>query len=175
MLAFLNHFQTDFLVIEDSNHICCFWIFYKLRIIFWSFSSMVINCVLDDPWRMSWMVLDLRTTAQPCQLTQNLPTLSSLPKKSVNFFLFSHFICKRSPIPTASRDYFGKPDPIFFHFLSLILLWQSQSFLKKIFWWNTSEQAGLARWYFSAIVWNWRSLDVCFVHLGSSEIFLQFF
>ena len=77
------------------------------------------------------MVLDLRTTAQPCQLTQNLPTLSSLPKKSVNFFLFPHFICKRSPIPTASRDYFANPDPIFFHFLSLILLWQSQFFFKK--------------------------------------------
>ena len=77
------------------------------------------------------MVLDLRTTAQPCQLTQNLPTLSSLPKKSVNFSLFPHFLCKRSPIPTACRDYFARPDPNSFSFLSLNLLFNKVIFFSK--------------------------------------------
>ena len=72
-------------------------------------------------------------TYPPCLVCQ---------KKSVNFFLFPHFLFKRSPIPTASRDYFANPDPNFFHFLSLILLWQSQFFLKK----NILMKYEWARW-----------------------------
>ena len=104
-------------------------------------------------------------TYPPCLVCQ---------KKSVNFFLFPHFICKKSH-PHSQSWLLCKSWSDFFHFLSLILLWQSQFFSKKLFSWNTSGQAGLAQWYFFGIVWNWRSLDVCFVHLGSSEIVLKFF